>query len=169
VRALSKVSIVVFTILLALIYLVYTGSYGLLEIMIALLTGLGVSLLFAQDLVRNTWKLSLTRFMRAVAYLAKYFTVIEARAHWGVVKLILKPGAEYRPGIVRVPYGVNSEYSIVSIANSITNTPGTVVVDIDEDRKFFYVHWIDVQAFDDQDARRAVSEVFEKELSRIFE
>jgi len=68
-----------------------------------------------------------------------------------------------------VPYGVNSEYSIVSIANSITNTPGTVVVDIDEDRKFFYVHWIDAQAFDDQEARRTVSEVFEKELSRIFE
>uniref|UniRef100_A0A7C2BLZ3 Cation:proton antiporter n=1 Tax=Thermosphaera aggregans TaxID=54254 RepID=A0A7C2BLZ3_9CREN len=165
----SKVSIIITAFLLALIYLVYTGSYGTLEILIALLTGLGASLLFGQDLVRNPGKLSVTRFLRAVAYLVKYFTIVEAKAHWGVVKLILKPGAKYRPAIVRVPYQVSNEYSIVSIANSITNTPGTVVIDIDENRKVFYVHWIDAKALEDQEARRNVSEAFEKDISKIFE
>lgn len=165
----SKVSAIIPALLLALIYLVYTGSYGVLEVGIALLTGLGVSLLLGQDLVRNPGKLSIARFSRAVAYLVKYFTVVEAKAHWEVVKLILNPGAKYKPAIVRVPYGVSSEYSIVSIANSITNTPGTVVIDVDEDRKLFYVHWINAQVLEDQEARKSVSEVFEKDVSKIFE
>jgi multicomponent Na+:H+ antiporter subunit E len=165
----GRASITVFTLILALIYLIYTGSYGVLEVMIALIAGLGVALLLATDLVRDPGKLSITRFSRAVGYLLKYFTIIEAQAHWGVVKLILKPGASYKPAIVRIPYEVSSEYSIVSIANSITNTPGTVVVDVDEDKKFFYVHWINATTLKDQEVRRIVSEVFEKEISKIFE
>jgi len=163
-----SVSIVVFTIILAVVYLVYTGSYGLVEITIALLVGVGVSLVLAPDLILNPSKMSPRRFITAIYYLVKYFTIIEAKAHWSVLKLILMPSAKYNPAIVRIPYSVTSDYSILLISNSITNTPGTVVIDVDEKRKYLYVHWIDATSVEDQEARKSVSEEFETMLTRYL-
>ncbi|MEM2755583.1 MAG: Na+/H+ antiporter subunit E, partial [Candidatus Methanomethylicia archaeon] len=73
------------------------------------------------------------------------------------------------PGIVRVPYYSESDYSMVTVANSITNTPGTVVVDFDEVRKVFYVHWIDVKSIDPRDTYSFIARTFEDYARRIFD
>jgi multicomponent Na+:H+ antiporter subunit E len=68
-----------------------------------------------------------------------------------------------------VPFDVEGDYTVTSIANSITNTPGTVVVEVDRARKVFYVHWIDVASIEPAEARRSISEAFEYYSRRIFE
>ncbi|MCB1878153.1 MAG: Na+/H+ antiporter subunit E, partial [Chromatiales bacterium] len=50
--------------------------------------------------------------------------------------------------------------------NSITLTPGTLVVDIVGDSLF--VHWIDVRAQDAESATREISARFEKYLEVIY-
>ncbi|MEM2645765.1 MAG: Na+/H+ antiporter subunit E, partial [Desulfurococcaceae archaeon] len=60
-------------------------------------------------------------------------------------------------------------YGITAVANSITNTPGTVVVDVDEERRCFYVHWIDVKAFEPEECHKMISETFEKYSKRVFD
>ena len=154
---------------LTCLYLLYTGSISWFEVVLGVIVSFFVALLFGDVLVKNPGKIyDPRRWFWLIVYGLKYLTVIEAKAHWQVIKLILNP-AKARPGIVRIPYYVDNDYSITTIANSITNTPGTIVVDIDEVSKNMYVHWIEIIDKDDQGARKHVSEEFEHYASKIFE
>ncbi|OPX69266.1 MAG: putative monovalent cation/H+ antiporter subunit E [Methanoregulaceae archaeon PtaB.Bin056] len=51
-----------------------------------------------------------------------------------------------RPGIIRVQSGLKTDLGIFMLANSITLTPGTITVDIDEESHDLYVHNINVPA-----------------------
>lgn len=49
-----------------------------------------------------------------------------------------------RPGIVRLDHGLTSDLGITLLANSITLTPGTLTVAVDEETGVLYVHMINV-------------------------
>ena len=49
-----------------------------------------------------------------------------------------------RPGIVKITPDLKSDLARMILADSITLTPGTLTVDVDDDGSF-YVHWIYVQ------------------------
>lgn len=52
------------------------------------------------------------------------------------------------------------------LANSITLTPGTLTIDIKDDT--LYIHWIDVQSEDINEATKAIVRKFEKYLEKIY-
>ena len=154
---------------LLLLYLVYTGSINIFEFILGTITALIVGLLFGEAIIEKPSKLyNPLRWLWALVYMLLYFTIIEFRAHLHVLKLIIQP-SKVNPGIVRVPYGVETDYAITTIANSITNTPGTVVVDIDPDKKVFYVHWINIRALEPEKTREYVSKSFEEYAGKIFD
>ncbi len=165
----SAYAYTVVALLLLSIYLLYTGAVSITELVLGLIVSLTVAYIFTDLWVENPSNLTLGRLAALIAYALKYFTVIEAKAHWSVVKAILSPKLSIKPAVVRIPYEVDNEYSIVTIANSITNTPGTVVVDVDENRKKFYVHWLFAEVTEDEEARKEVSEEFETWAKIIFE
>ncbi|HIJ07268.1 MAG: Cation antiporter [Methanomicrobiales archaeon 53_19] len=49
-----------------------------------------------------------------------------------------------RPGIVRVKTGMKTDLGMLLLANSITLTPGTLSVDVDDTTRELYVHLINV-------------------------
>ena len=57
------------------------------------------------------------------------------------------------------------------LANSITLTPGTITMDIDErqGRTWYYIHWIDVQETDREAAGDAIKGRMEKWVRRIWQ
>ena len=75
------------------------------------------------------------------------------------------------PGIIRVPADVPTEYGKTMLANSITLTPGTITMDIDErdGQCWYYIHWIDVQETDRVQAGEAIKGRMEKWLRRIWQ
>ncbi|MEM4699589.1 MAG: Na+/H+ antiporter subunit E [Candidatus Nezhaarchaeales archaeon] len=109
------------------------------------------------------------RWAWLLAYAVHYFTLMELRAHLDVIKRILHPKMPIRPGIVRVPYRVESDHGIVAVANSVTNTPGTVVVDLDAAARKYYIHWIDVLSTDEEACFNAITKDFEKYARRAFD
>lgn len=154
---------------LLVIYLVYTGSFSLFEILLGIFVAVFVAYLFGDAVVESAGKVfSPHRWMWGLIYALLYFTVIEAKAHWEVLKLIFKP-SNVQPAIVRIPYNVKTDYALTTIANSITNTPGTITVDVDEHRKYLYVHWIKAADLSDEGARKYVSHVFEEYAKKIFD
>ncbi len=154
---------------LVALYLLYTGSLSLFELALAIIVATVISYLFSSALISRPGRLyNPIRWAWALIFAILYLTVVEAKAHLSVLKLIFVP-SRARPAIVRIPYSVESDYAITLIANSITNTPGTVVVDVDEERKYFYVHWIRATDLTEEGAKREVSELFERYARRIFE
>ena len=74
-------------------------------------------------------------------------------------------------GIVKVPVDLKSEYAQSMLANSITLTPGTITMDVVEEKgqTYYYVHWIDVQDTDGKKAGDAIKGTLEKWVRRIWE
>jgi len=80
------------------------------------------------------------RWLFFVAYLFPFFYEM-AKANLDVAYRVVT--GRIRPGIVKISPGLKSDTALTMLANSITLTPGTLSVDLDEDNNL-YVHWINV-------------------------
>lgn len=165
----NLISRILIALILVFTYLLYTGVFSITEFLVGFAVALVTSLIFSKDLVSDLRKLSIVRLAFLVTYLIKYFTIVEAVAHWNVVKAIVSLKPRLNPAIVRIPYDLKNEYSIVMVANSITNTPGTVVLDVDESSKSMYVHWLFADVFEDSEAKKKIAEEFEHWAKLVFE
>lgn len=79
-----------------------------------------------------------------------------------VAKVILSPRLDITPGIVAVPLRLKSDAAILILANSITLTPGTLSLQVSDDKKTLYVHGMflkDPEAF-----RREITAGFERKI-----
>ena len=74
---------------------------------------------------------------------------------------------QLNPGFVAFPLSITKDAEITLLANLITLTPGTLSVDVSEDRKFIYVHAIDVP--DPEALKRDIAEGFERKIKEAFE
>jgi len=166
-RALRAIPV---AILVFVVYIIYTGSATIFDIVTGIIAAIIAGGICANFSLQNPGKaLNPARWGWAIAYAIYYFFVAEVKAHLDVTKRILHPRMPINPGIVRVPYTVESDYAVTAVANSITNTPGTVVVDIDPERKLYYVHWIDVVTTEPEGCRREISASFEKFARKVFD
>jgi multicomponent Na+:H+ antiporter subunit E len=86
-----------------------------------------------------------------------------------VARRVLHPKMPIKPCIIRIPTHLESDWEITLLSNSITLTPGTLVIDFNEDENCLYVHWLYMREREIEAAKREISEVYEKYLGRIFE
>ena len=95
-----------------------------------------------------------------------YFLYYCIRANLDVAYRVIHPDLPIRPAIVKVRTRLTTDLAKTFLANSITLTPGTLTVDIqDQD---FYIHCINVPEKPEDWSRRIV-ERFEPLLAEIFE
>ena len=95
-----------------------------------------------------------------------YFLYYCIRANFDVAYRVIHPDLPIRPGIVKVQTRLKSDLAKTFLANSITLTPGTLTVDIQE--QTFYVHWINVPE-KPEEWTRLIIQRFEPLLAEIFE
>jgi len=91
------------------------------------------------------------------------------KANIDVAYRVIHPDLPINPGIVKVKTILKTDTGLTFLANSITLTPGTMTVDIDQENGFLYIHWIDVKSKDVQKASELIVKIFEGVLKRIFE
>jgi multicomponent Na+:H+ antiporter subunit E len=106
---------------------------------------------------------------KVIAYYLMYllvFIIELTRANLNVMRLVFSPRIVIEPGIVEIKTRLKSPIGRLALANSITLTPGTLVVDIKDDSLF--IHWINIGAKDPVAATNAISSRFEKYLEVIY-
>lgn len=106
---------------------------------------------------------------KALIYYFRYLGVFVWElflANLNVARIVLSPKIKINPGIVKINTRLKTRTGRLVLANSITLTPGTLVVDIDENA--LYVHWIDVTSADPEEATRQIAAKFEKYLEVIY-
>ncbi|MEM0000094.1 MAG: Na+/H+ antiporter subunit E [Desulfurococcaceae archaeon] len=157
---------IVTALLVFIVYVLFVGSLSVYTALTGMIVAAILSTLFARYIITNEHKaMDIRRLFYMVYYFFKYMSIIEMRAHLDVVKRIFT--MDIKPGIVRVPVRVSSRYARLLVMGSITNTPGTVVVD--EKGGYFYVNWINTITDDPEVARKYISEEFEHYAYKIFE
>ncbi|MCK5030559.1 MAG: Na+/H+ antiporter subunit E, partial [Thermoplasmatales archaeon] len=82
------------------------------------------------------------RWLTFIAYAIGPFFIGMAKANIDVAYRVIT--GKINPGIVKISPDLKTDLGITMLANSITLTPGTLSVDIDEDKNDLYIHWINV-------------------------
>lgn len=155
----------IFALFIFAIYIAFSANTSPLAIVSGIFIALVMGFAFGKNYVRSARKfLQLKRYWHFLVFIFKYFLIDEVKAHLEVIHLILKPSKITNPKIVKLKYDVENEYSVFLLSTCITNTPGTVVVDVDKKQKILYVHWINAK-----DDEKQISEPFEKYIKKIFE
>lgn len=134
------------------------------------LTGAFISAVIALSFASFARVYSVIRWSPVVIfYYLKYLAVfmIElVKANVNVMILVFSPRIDIRPGIVEIKTELKSPIGRLALANTITLTPGTLVVDIIDDSLF--VHCIIIGSTDPVKATEEISGRFEKLLKNIY-
>ena len=88
------------------------------------------------------------------------------KANLNVMRYVYSRHIDIHPGIVEIKTSLQSPIGRLALANSITLTPGTLVVDMRGDSLF--IHWINVTATDPVAATQEIAGRFEKYLKVIY-
>ncbi|WP_394907390.1 Na+/H+ antiporter subunit E [uncultured Mesonia sp.] len=110
---------------------------------------------------------------------AKYFKIIPKlisfvffflyellKANLQVAYDVVTPTFYMQPAIVQVPLDAETELEIALLANLITLTPGTLSLDVSDDRKVLYVHAMYME--NKEDFVRDIKNGFERRLLEIL-
>ena len=83
-----------------------------------------------------------------------------------VVRSIFMPRAYLNPGVVAIPLDLKSDFEIMLLGHMITLTPGTLTLEVSPDKKFIYVHTMElggsVEAF-----RQSIKDGFERRILEV--
>lgn len=99
--------------------------------------------------------------VRAIAFALWFFWQVVVTSV-RVSALIVTPGRQPRPGIVRVPTGTLSDAELTLLVALITITPDTLVVAIDREAKVMHVHGMFVDG--DPEAFRSSVRAMERRM-----
>ena len=114
------------------------------ELIIGIILSILVGLVTAKILVKKNLRMANpARWFRFIAYIFGPFFIGMAKANIDVAYRVIT--GKINPGIVRVSPDLKTDLGITLLANSITLTPGTLTVDIDEEKNDLYIHWINVK------------------------
>jgi multicomponent Na+:H+ antiporter subunit E len=72
------------------------------------------------------------------------------------------------PGVVAIPLDARTDVEIALLANLITLTPGSVSLDLSEDRRVLYVHAMYIDGGDVEAYRRSVKEGLERRVLELL-
>lgn len=133
-------SLALLTIVLAVGWAAATGSFALPNLLLGAVVGAAGLFVVRRYVSRPQ---ALPRVWRIVS-LALLFIEELVLSALRVARLVIRPdlNAHIRPAIIAFPLTVTSDAEITLLANLITLTPGTLSVDVSEDRRFLYIHVI---------------------------
>jgi multicomponent Na+:H+ antiporter subunit E len=117
----------------------------------------------------TTWFYSKAYFrkMPKVIAFAAFFLKELFVANIKIAYDILTPHYYMRPTVIALPLAVKSDIEITILANMITLTPGTLSLDVSDNRKILYVHALYVKGNDVERLKQTIKHGFERRLMEI--
>lgn len=149
-------------ILLAAGFMIALESFTLETLFIGLAVGYGALWLTRPLYQDKRYFQRVPMVIRLLFFFIKALLVSNLRVLWDVVT----PSHSSRPGIIRLPLDARTDVEIMLVANLISLTPGTLSIDLSEDRRHLYVH---VMFLDDVDAvRRELKNGLERRVLEVL-
>lgn len=100
------------------------------------------------------------------ARLAGFFAWELLVANFRVAADVLR-GHRIEPAVVAIPLDVTSNGEILLLSMLINITPGSVTIDLSDDRRTLYVHVMHMKTADE--TRREIKDGFERRVKSLFE
>jgi multicomponent Na+:H+ antiporter subunit E len=150
-------------ILLAIAWSALTGQFTPLDLAFGFALGYGILWILRRQLRGERYFVKAPQIVRFAVYVL--WEIILANLNVARV-VLLTPKERIKPGIVAIPLDIRSDAEITMLANLITLTPGTLSLDVADDRSCLYVHAIAVG--DPERFRRGIKNGFERLVYEVF-
>jgi multicomponent Na+:H+ antiporter subunit E len=151
-------------LLLALAWAIAAGELTVSNLLFGFILGFLVLYFTRRSLGLENYGRKVTGLIGLVMLFFWELTVASLRIAYDIVT----PRHHMRPGVLAVPLEVKSDAEITLLANLITMTPGTLSLDISEDRSVLYVHTMYIGEGDLETERRNLKSGFERRIVELF-
>ncbi|MFU8806572.1 MAG: Na+/H+ antiporter subunit E [Bradymonadaceae bacterium] len=149
-------------ILLALIWVLLAGDFSGTTFLLGMIFGyIVLALMQSQIPILGDYGQRVPRVIAFVFFFLWQVIKSNVRVAWEV----MTPGLQIKPGVIGVPLTANSDMEITILANLITLTPGTLSLDVSDDRRVLYIH---AMYLDDEEAVLSEIKYMEGRILQIF-
>lgn len=139
-----------------------TGKFMFINFVFGFVLGFFILRIMAS---RSEDKRYFNRLPRIIAFI--FFFLYELlKANIQVAHDVITPKFYMKPGIVRIPLDAKTDFEITLLANLITLTPGTLSLDVSDDRMILFVHAMYIK--NKQQFVSSIKTGFEKRLLEIL-
>lgn len=146
-------------LLLALAWVVLTGDFSGRNLLAGLVFGyVTLALIQSQVTALEGYAQRLPRMIMFVGF----FISELIKANLRVAFDIITPPWHMRPGVIAMPLKAKTELEITFVANLISLTPGTLSLDVSDDRRVLYIHAMFLD--DEQELRQGLEEMERRAL-----
>lgn len=156
-------NVFVLNLFLALIWAAATADFQPVNLLMGF--GLGFIIIYFYqrvggqvDYAQNSW--------RIVAFVG-FFIKELFKANLRVALDVVTPSHDMRPGVIAIPLSVKTDAQITLLANVISLTPGTLSLDVSDDRSVLYIHAMYVD--DPDELRHEIKAGFERRILEVME
>lgn len=148
-------------LLLTFLWVILTASFTFADFLFGFLLGY----FFLWITTRSSGKAKYFRLIPKLISFFFFFFYELVKANLQVAYEVGTPNFTMTPGIVAVPLDVKTDFEITTLANLITLTPGTLSMDVSEDRKTLYVHSMYIS--DKEEFIKSIKNGFEKRIMEM--
>jgi multicomponent Na+:H+ antiporter subunit E len=121
---------------LALLWVGMTGQLTATNLLIGLVLGYLVLLVLQGPSALRAQQYRIRRAVGLLVIFVWELILANLRIAWDVVT----PRRRMRPGVIAVPLEARSDVEITFLANLVSLTPGTLSLDVSDDRRVLYIH-----------------------------
>ncbi len=150
-------------LLLMLSWVVLTGHYSPIDMIFGFTLSYIVLYLILGGNSDRKYFIQVPRLISLFFYFIRQMIISNVR----VTVEVLVPAHGMRPAIIAVPLDLESPGQITLLANMITLTPGTLSVDVSDDRRVLYMHSMYLGDAPDE-VRRQIKDGFERRIKEAF-
>lgn len=146
-------------LLLGVAWVVLTGDFSGRNLLAGLVFGyLVLALIQPQVPALTGYAQRLPRLIRFVGFFLKQLLMANLKVAFDIVT----PPWYMKPGVIAMPLQARSEFEIALVANLISLTPGTLSLDVSDDRRVLYIHAMFLE--DEAALRRSLAELERRAL-----
>ena len=138
-------SFFLWNILLAVNWALLTGRFNLENLVAGFVIGFFLLWVLRRAVGQTDY---FPRVGNAIAFFVNFLWEL-LLANLSVARTVLfEPREKINPAFVAIPLEAETDAEIALLANLITLTPGTLSLDVSEDRRTLYIHTLDVEDVD---------------------
>lgn len=149
-------------VMLALAWVALSGSFSGPNLLAGFVFGY-LALMVLQNRVPSLHGYS-RRIPRLAAFTV-YFLKELVKANYRVAYDVATPVWYMKPGVIAMPLEANTDVEIMFLSSAISLTPGTLSLDVSDDRKVLFIHAMFLQ---DEDQLREDLKELERRILRIM-
>jgi multicomponent Na+:H+ antiporter subunit E len=153
----------IYNILISLLWALLLGKVSVSNLLVGFVLGyVSLTLLYPSSGKKSSY------FQKSVQLVgfSLFFTKELISSSLRVAIDVVKPLPQMRPGVIGIPLDAETDLEITMLANVISLTPGTLSLDVSEDRKTLYIHAMYIVNPDD--LRKEIKDGLERRLLKLL-